>query len=502
MHAEKPRELSPPTTAGIEVFDVHSKLQRVRVRDVLPVRGTAEIRHALALARSRGCAVSLAGGRHAMGGQQFGEDSLLLDLRSHDRIRTLDRERGLVEVESGVMWPALVENLLARQRVRRGRPERAPLWTIRQKQTGADRLTIGGSVSANAHGRGLAWPPFVSEVESLTLIDGEGECRTLSRDGDPSERELFRHAIGGYGLFGVLDTVTLRLAPRRKLERRVEICTASEALPLLEWGPADGYLYGDFQLAIDPADPGFLRRGVLSRYRPVAPDTPMPEVPAQPHLDEQAWRELVYLAHADKRRAWELYSRHYLATDGQLYWSDTHQLSVYLDDYHEELDRRLGSTCPATEVITELFVPRQRLVDFLEAVADDFRRHRVECIYSTVRMIERDCETALPWARERWACVIFNLHTEHTATGIERSAAAFRRLLDLAIARDGSTFLTYHRHARMDQLLACYPELPQFLAAKRLVDPELRFQSDWYRALAKLESTGLTSTATVEGRAR
>jgi hypothetical protein len=242
---------------------------------------------------------------------------------------------------------------------------------------------------------------------------------------------------------------------------------------------------------------------VLSRYRPVAPDIPMPEAPAQPHLDEHAWRELVYLAHADKRRAWEHYSRHYLATDGQLYWSDTHQLSVYLDDYHEELDRRLGSTCPATEVITELFVPRQRLVDFLEAAADDFRRHRVDCIYSTVRMIERDRETALPWARERWACVIFNLHTEHSAAGIERSAAAFRRLLDLAIARDGSTFLTYHRHARADQLLACYPELPQFLAAKRLADPELRFQSDWYRSLAELESTGLASgTAAVEGRAR
>ena len=35
-------------------------------------------------------------------------------------------------------------------------------WAFAQKQTGADRLTIGGSLSANMHGRGLTMPPFVT----------------------------------------------------------------------------------------------------------------------------------------------------------------------------------------------------------------------------------------------------------------------------------------------------------------------------------------------------
>jgi hypothetical protein len=58
---------------------------------------------------------------------------------------------------------------------------------------------------------------------------------------------------------------------------------------------------------------------------------------------------------------------------------------------------------------------------------------------------------------------------------------AFRRLIDMAIARGGSYFLTYHRWARRDQVEACYPEFREFLAAKRERDPEERFQSDWYR---------------------
>ena len=54
------------------------------------------------------------------------------------------------------------------------------------------------------------------------------------------------------------------------------------------------------------------------------------------------WNRLLYLSHADKGRAFDFYSRYYLSTNGQRYWSDTHQLSVYLDGYHATLDRQLG----------------------------------------------------------------------------------------------------------------------------------------------------------------
>ena len=44
-------------------------------------------------------------------------------------------------------------------------------------------------------------------------------------------------------------------------------------------------------------------------------------------------------------------------------------------------------------------------------------RTGVDVIYGTVRLIERDDESFLAWARDRWACVIFNLHTVHTRRG-------------------------------------------------------------------------------------
>ena len=64
-------------------------------------------------------------------------------------------------------------------------------------------------------------------------------------------------------------------------------------------------------------------------------------------------------------------------------------------------------------MISELYVPRDALADFMEDVGSDFVTNQANLIYGTVRLIERDDETFLPWAREAWACVIFNLHTAH-----------------------------------------------------------------------------------------
>ena len=141
----------------------------------------------------------------------------------------------------------------------------------------------------------------------------------------------------------------------------------------------------------------------------------------------------------------------------------------------------LGAPHRATEMISELYVPRDRLADFMGDVADDFRRNQVDVIYGTIRLIERDEDSFLAWAREPWACVIFNLHTVHTEEGIAHSADAFRRLIDMAADRGGSYFLTYHRWATRDQVERCYPRFREFLEAKLRHDPDERFQSDWYR---------------------
>ena len=465
--------VAPPAArlaGSVPVNDLHAQLSATTVDRIVAVDSVDGIRRALREAREADRAVSIAGGRHAMGGQQFGTGTVLLDTRPLRRVLGFDRARGLVEVEAGILWPELIQYLLDAQQ------REWPQWAIRQKQTGADRLSLGGALSANVHGRGLRFRPFIEDVESFVLVTADGSVLTVSRR---ENAELFRLAIGGYGLFGVIAAVTLRLAPRRKLERVVDVIGVDHFAAAVERRIADGFLYGDFQYATDPEGGDFLRRGVFSCYRPVNDAGAMPE--RQKELSADDWDRLLYLAHTDKARAFAEYAAYYLSTSGQLYWSDTHQLGYYQDGYHAALDRRLGATAPGTEMISEIYVPRGELAAFLAEVADDFRKTQVNVVYGTVRLIERDDESVLAWAREPWACVIFNLHVVHTPERVASAADAFRALIDLGIQHGGSYYLTYHRWARRDQVERCYPQMREFLRAKRRYDPYELFHSDWYR---------------------
>lgn len=461
---------------SVLVNDIHSRLNRTRVREIVRPESTAALQAAIVRAGRVGMGVSVSGGRHAMGGQQFGTDTLLLDMRGLDAAGPVNAEAGTVEVGAGIQWPALIDHLELSQAAQAA--ARVRTWAIAQKQTGANALTLGGAISANVHGRGLCMAPFISDVDAFTLVDAQGARYICDRT---HHAELFRLAAGGYGLFGVIDSLVLRLTPRRKLERVVAVLPLDELLPTLETRIAEGFLYGDFQYVTDETSPEFLRRGVFSCYRPVDDATPFS--PTHKHLTPDDWQRLAGLAHTDKARAFEVYARHYLSTSGQVYWSDRHQEAMYDDDYH----RSLGSdAAPSSEVIAELYVPRPRLVDFLDTVREDFRRHAVNLIYGTIRLIQPDTDSFLAWAKAPYACVIFNLHTEHTPDGIAHTAAAFRRLMDYAAERGGSYYLAYGRDATRAQVEACYPQFAEFLRLKRVYDPEERFVSDWYRHYRQL----------------
>jgi FAD/FMN-containing dehydrogenase len=457
------------------VNDTHSALNRTSIRRVIEPACVTDVAEAVARTQRRGESLAVCGARHAMGGQQFLSASALLDMRQLRHVRWFDRGQALIEVEAGITWPDLIRGYLALQR------GSAPSFGIRQKQTGADRLTLGGAVSANIHGRGLNAQPFVADIEGVEVVTTTGEVLRCSRTEHP---DLFRHVVGGYGLFGVVTAVTLRLVPRVKVERCVARLKIEALIDAFDERIAAGHLYGDFQFATAPDSVEFLRAGVLSSYRPVADDRPIPG--NQLRLSQHDWSQLLTLSHSDKRAAFRKFTEFYLATHGQLYWSDTHQLNLYLEDYHGALDHRLGAAVRGSEMITELYVPRSRLLSFMNDVRRDFRMHGVDFIYGTIRLIEAERETALPWARESWACVIFNLHIDHRPQDLARAADHFRRLIDHALHHGGSYFLTYHRFASATQVEAAHPAMRAFLAAKNTFDPQGVFQSDWYRHMRAL----------------
>lgn len=363
----------------VEVNDLQSQLNRTRVTKIVRPVSVDEVRSAVQTAKQSEWPISICGGQHAMGGQQFGANTLLIDTQGMNRVVSFDREKGLIEVESGIMWPDLIDFLHNEQR------DGQSAWAIKQKQTGVDPVTIGGSLAANIHGRGLHLTPFVGDIESFRVVDATGRPITCSRR---ENAELFSLAIGGYGLFGVVTHVTLRLTRRTKVKRLVEVIAVKNMLARMDQCRREGFLYGDCQYSINLDSDEEFHPGVFSCYKPVPDDASSPR--PQKHLSADDWAALYTLARTDKAKAFEKYSQYYLSTSGQIYWSDIHQLSNVFEGYSRAVNTKSG-----TEMITEVYVTRDALIPLLRDVRRDFVQHNVDMTYGTIRFIETDNETFL-----------------------------------------------------------------------------------------------------------
>jgi len=124
-----------------------------------------------------------------------------------NRILGLDAMHGLLEVQAATPWHAIAMEL-------RPGDERAKVRTTMS--------TVGESIARNA--AGPDGTPAVNHVASLTVVTPDGELRRLSRQ---RNRDLFALVVGGYGLFGTVYSITLRIAT---LARAVERATRPQDL--------------------------------------------------------------------------------------------------------------------------------------------------------------------------------------------------------------------------------------------------------------------------------
>src|SRR5260370_800232 len=174
-----------------------SCLNKTPVWGIVKVQTVDDVSRALAFARDNQLKVSVAGQRHSMGGQTFTEGGLVLDMRSLNQI-AIDRQRKIMHAESGATW-GQIQHLADDNGL-----------SVQAMQS-INVFTVGGSLSVNAHGIAHRPGPLASTVVSLRIMLSNGEIKTASPTENP---ELFRLAIGGYGLFGVILDAELQLVEK------------------------------------------------------------------------------------------------------------------------------------------------------------------------------------------------------------------------------------------------------------------------------------------------
>ncbi|MFL6132891.1 MAG: FAD-binding oxidoreductase [Nocardioidaceae bacterium] len=184
-----------------------------------PVYGVArptdigEVRQALQFAATHDLTVVTSGTRHAMGGQNAAVGALVLDMRDLATVR-IDDTNAIATVGAGAIWRNVLEAAHTHDLAVAAMPS-------------IDTLSVGGTLSVNAHGADFRVGSLASTVRSLTVVTADGQIHRLSRTREP---ELFGAVIGGYGLFGVIVEADLELVPNQMYELR-QTTVAVEALP-------------------------------------------------------------------------------------------------------------------------------------------------------------------------------------------------------------------------------------------------------------------------------
>jgi FAD/FMN-containing dehydrogenase len=154
---------------------------------------------------------------------------VLPDASGLDRVLRHDAAHGLLEVQSGAPWSALAAH-----------------------GGGAFGTgTVGAGVAANA--AGPDGQPLVAHVRSITVASADGELRRASRERAP---DLFRLAVGGFGIFGPFYSVTLDIVS-------IARAAASAAVPVclgLPCSEAEGVRFAVELLLPPHASEAFVRQ--------------------------------------------------------------------------------------------------------------------------------------------------------------------------------------------------------------------------------------------------
>ena len=314
------------------VNDVHSRLNATAVDEIVPLRSPDEIAAALARARAAGKPVSIAGGRHAMGGQQFcagGDPARHPPARPRALARPRARhDRGRGRASSGRRWRGARGAPLGLRaeadRCRRPLPRRRDLRERPRPRAHAAAARRRRRESRRRRPR-TACPHVLAHRASRPLRARLRRLRALRR------RLLGRAAAR---------------SPRRKVERVVELRTPTSWTRPSRSGSRPA---SSTATSSSPSTPHRPTSCAAASSRATDPCRTTRPCRADHELSPEDWTRAPPPRPPDKTLAYEPTRSTTSRPSGQVYLSDRHQLATYVAGYHWD---------GPSEMISELYVPR------------------------------------------------------------------------------------------------------------------------------------------------
>ncbi len=452
-----------------------ARLAPARVERVDTVREVDQLRAVLRDARQRGLKVSISGSRHSQGGHTYTPGGVVLNMRGFNRVRAVDPVALTITVESGATWDEVQRAI-------------APRGLALKVMQSSNIFTVGGTLSANAHGRDLDVTQAVEVVESFRLLLANGNVVQVSRDENP---ELFSLVIGGYGLYGVILDVTLRVTSDELYEQRA-VSMDYRAFPgyfARNIKPDSDVVLMLGRPSIDPNPYSFLKEMVVVTWRRAGPGGRGGRGSFDLTEEAHVWRDRFFFGLSRrfdwaKSLRWRLQKKVELGAGEARIVSRNNAMRPPLApleflEYHSRRD---------TDIIQEYYVPIENFVPFMDRFREILLAGKMNVLSSTVRYVTPNATPALAYAPRRPAFAIIQMSNVGLSPDAQaRAEAVTRQLVNAALEHGGTYYLTYQLYPTADQLHRAYPNARRAFARKRFYDPDETFTSQFYERYGHTE---------------
>ena len=343
-----------------------------------------QLKSILKYAKENQLKISIAGAKHSMGGHTIYPNGIVLNMLPYKQME-LDSLNNILTIGSGALWKDAIQYLDKYDK------------SIAVMQAFSS-FSVGGSISVNGHGWQKDLPPIASSVVSFTLMTESGEIKNCSRT---ENQELFHLVIGGYGLFGIILDVKLKVVDNLALQYKYIKLSPKNYVSYykkyISENPNVNLVFGRLRIS----DKLFLEEATLNFFEKV--NAPIPVLQNQKSTETQ---RLVFRGSVDseygKRLRWDLET-----SMNKVSKNDVYSRNDLLNDHVSLIENKDKNS---TDLLQEYFIPEKNFNQYLEDIKPILKNSKIDLLNITIRGVHKDNDSYLCYAKENvFGFVLLNI---------------------------------------------------------------------------------------------
>jgi len=400
-------------------IDDVSRLNETNIDSIRTPTTEEDIQDAVRDAIQSNKRISIAGRRHSQGGHIMVDGAIVLDMTNYNRILKIDENAKLLTVQSGTTWAQIQQFLNTRH------------LSVKVQQS-SNIFTVGGSLSANIHGRDPRFGAIIETVHSFRLIMADGNITTVNRTENPA---LFSLVIGGYGLFGIITEVTLSVTDNNQLQKFTHIIKCADYPEFLQKS-----VLTDKTIELHYARPDIRKKTLLqdcsvSSLKKIANPIPKPE-DLKPEKNIRLSKWLLNQSRKSnwgKNLRWRIQSS-FLDKPGKVTTMSRNNAMrppVKFLEYYNEND---------TDILQEYFIPPEHSTAFLRDMRNIILQEDINLLSITLRYVKATTESLLSYSPQNTIGVILYVNHNRDEASIKTVKQWTQKLIASAVSYDGMSW--------------------------------------------------------------